>query len=116
MTGERVSKSWSSANRNKVAKRGRGNTGLTGKESRKNIQLKFYYGISLEDYNNMFNDQEGCCKICKKHQSELKSKLNVDHCHRLNLVRSLLCNQCNQALGLLKENPVTIKAMLEYVS
>lgn len=86
------------------------------KDSLKNAQLKFNYGITLQDYNQMFNDQDGCCKICKRHQSELKRKLNVDHCHQTNLVRSLLCNQCNQALGLLKENPITIKAMLEYIS
>lgn len=116
MKDERVSRSFSKLNRDKVLKRGRGITGLTGKDSRKNTQLKFYYGISLEDYNGMFEEQNGCCKICLRHQSELKNKLNVDHCHQSKTVRSLLCNQCNQALGLLKENPITIKAMLEYVS
>lgn len=86
------------------------------KDSLRNAQLKFYYGITLEDYNRMFEEQNGCCKICNRHQMEVKRRLNVDHCHETDEVRGLLCNQCNQALGLVKENPNTIKAMLEYIS
>ena len=114
MTGKgfRVANSYSALNRTEPTKRGRKNTGLTGKDARKNIQLKFYYGISLADYNQMFEDQNGCCKLCNRHQSEIKGKLNVDHCHNSKTVRALLCNQCNQALGLVKENPITIKNML----
>ena len=64
----------------------------------------------------MFNEQNGCCYICKRHQTEINHKLNVDHCHKTDKVRSLLCNQCNQALGLVREDPEVIQAMLEYVS
>lgn len=74
------------------------------------------YGLSLNDYNQMFKEQNGCCAICLKHQSELKTKLNVDHNHLTGEIRKLLCNQCNQALGLVKENKDTLKRMLEYVS
>lgn len=73
------------------------------------------YGITSKDYNELFKTQEGRCKFCRKHQSELKTKLNIDHCHKTGKVRGLLCNQCNQALGLLKENKDTIKRMLEYL-
>lgn len=64
----------------------------------------------------MFEEQAGCCKICKRHQSEFKKRLDFDHCHETGKSRGLLCNQCNQALGLMKDNKENIKAMLEYVS
>jgi hypothetical protein len=66
---------------------------------RKNAILKNVYGITLDDYNKMFEKQKGKCAICSKHQNELIRKLSVDHCHRTNKVRGLLCKNCNVALG-----------------
>jgi Recombination endonuclease VII len=74
------------------------------------------YGITSEEYNSRFESQGGSCYICQRHQTELKSKLNIDHCHRTGYLRALLCNQCNQALGLVREDPEVIQNMLEYVS
>lgn len=73
------------------------------------------YGITLDDYNKMFEEQEGRCKICKTHQSEMKKALHVDHNHQTGKVRGLLCHNCNLALGRLKEDPEIIAAALEYV-
>ena len=70
----------------------------------KNNKLKSRYGITQEDYNKMFDDQQGCCKACGKHQSELKRTLDVDHCHETNKVRGLLCNRCNLILGLCNDD------------
>jgi len=66
---------------------------------RKNVILKNVYGITLDDYNRMFNEQEGKCAICQRHQNELTRTLGVDHCHKTNKIRSLLCKNCNVALG-----------------
>jgi hypothetical protein len=79
-------------------------------------KIKYLYGITVEEYNELFQEQEGCCKICGKHQTAFKRKLDVDHCHETGKIRGLLCNRCNQALGLMKDSPENIKAMLEYVS
>jgi hypothetical protein len=64
----------------------------------------------------MFLEQEGCCMICKIHQSQCKQNLHVDHDHETGQVRGLLCQKCNHALGLFKDNPQIIQAALEYVS
>lgn len=80
------------------------------------IHMVWTHGISWEDYNEMFKEQNGCCKICGRHQSEFKVRLHIDHCHRTNRIRGLLCGPCNQALGLVRENVKTIEAMKEYVS
>jgi hypothetical protein len=66
--------------------------------------LKRRYGISIDDYNLMFDTQNGCCAICKKHQSELKKSLFVDHDHNTEKIRGLICFRCNAALGLFNDD------------
>lgn len=69
------------------------------RESRKNSFLKRKYGITIEEYNQLFSEQEGCCRICHRHQSEFKRSLAVDHSHETNKVRGLLCHHCNKGIG-----------------
>jgi len=64
----------------------------------------YNYGITLYDYNRMFDEQNGCCAICGKHQSLLERPLAVDHCHETNQIRDLLCTTCNLGIGALKDN------------
>ncbi len=70
----------------------------------KNSILK-KYGISVELYEKMFKDQSGQCAICKTlftstHKREdVNRNPCVDHCHRTNKVRALLCRKCNVSLG-----------------
>lgn len=90
--------------------------GLEFTEAQRNYKYKINYGISIDDYNSMFEEQQGCCAICKTHQIEFKKKLHVDHSHKTGQVRGLLCHNCNLAIGRLKEDPVIIASALEYVS
>lgn len=52
----------------------------------------------------------GACELC---DSELG--LGVDHNHETKQVRGILCRNCNMALGLLEEDPVRMKNMIEYL-
>lgn len=76
---------------------------------------KYLYGISLEDYNTMFKEQEGKCAGCGKHQLDLNHRLVVDHCHTSGEVRGLLCNQCNSVLGYVYDDPKTLKNLIKYL-
>jgi len=60
------------------------------------------YGIAIAVYNKMFEEQQGYCMICGKHQSELKRALSVDHNHHTGRIRGLLCGSCNTAIGSLR--------------
>jgi hypothetical protein len=67
---------------------------------------KFFarYGISLQEYEKMFEEQLGCCAICGRNQSEFKRALSVDHDHKTGKIRGLLCNGCNNRVLSVVEN------------
>jgi hypothetical protein len=77
--------------------------------------LKYHFGITPDDYNTMFEKQNGCCIICGIHQSELNSKLAVDHCHTTKKVRGLLCPFCNNGLGCFKDNINFLSKAIKYL-
>lgn len=81
----------------------------------RNSRLKYDYGITLDDYNKMFEEQQGCCKICGRHQINFKRRLAVDHNHKTTEVRGLLCNNCNQRLGYINENPFVLIKTIKYL-
>lgn len=73
---------------------------------------KYRYGLSLEEYTKLVEKQEGRCAIC--HQVPKRS-LQVDHDHRTNTIRGLLCVNCNRGLGYLMDNPDIIDAAAQYL-
>lgn len=61
------------------------------------------YGLTLEQYDSMFDVQKGTCAICGLPEKALLyglvKRLAVDHCHKTGKVRGLLCNSCNALLA-----------------
>jgi len=58
--------------------------------------------------------QATSCAICKKHESNFKKRLAVDHNHKTGKVRGLLCYRCNKfRVGRLIIE--TAKEVLEYL-
>ena len=74
----------------------------------KSMFLRRKYGIDISAYNRMLADQNGCCNICGKPESnEIKGKvvsLAVDHDHTTGAIRALLCGNCNRGLGLFNDS------------
>lgn len=70
------------------------------KESRKHREwsIKSAYGLTLEQYDQMFEEQGGVCKICGKINLDGR-RLYIDHNHKTGKVRGLLCHKCNSLLG-----------------
>jgi len=77
------------------------------------------YGISLDEYNRLLEEQNHQCAICKQSgfvmKEEHKAKLMVDHCHQSGRVRGLLCHNCNRALGLLQDSRQNLLNAVEYL-
>ena len=78
-------------------------------------QLKNKYGITKDQYNELFNKQNGCCAICGRHQSMIKKTLAVDHNHETNEIRGLLCQSCNLILGHANDNIDVLKNAIKYI-
>jgi len=77
--------------------------------------IKRYFGITPEDYELIYNNQEGCCAICKKHSSTFRIRLAVDHDHDTGEVRGLLCDRCNRGIGMLKDSPEICRQAAQYI-
>lgn len=80
--------------------------------------LKEKYGMTLDDYKFLHDEQEGKCKLCNSYKELLADRtdqLVVDHCHSSGKVRGLLCQHCNMALGLFKDSINTLTNALEYL-
>lgn len=82
----------------------------------RNDQLRKNFGITRADYDAMLAAQGGGCAICGGQQTTKgKNELSVDHCHTTGMVRGLLCNKCNQALGLSDDEPGRLRMMADYI-
>lgn len=89
-------------------------------EYNRKFDLNKAYGISIDDYNRMFAEQNGCCAICKTHITELnqrrKKHLCVDHDHHTRQVRGLLCDKCNRGIGLLQDDVKILLNAFNYLN
>ena len=86
----------------------------------RNSSLRNRYNITLPMYNEMLSKQDNRCKICNI-LPDLDSKfkqhriLHVDHDHATNIVRGLLCNNCNHMLGAAKDNSAILRSAATYI-
>jgi hypothetical protein len=89
-------------------------------EKYKSIELKSNFGITYDEYQHMLAEQNGTCAICfqpetcRTNKGKLKV-LSVDHNHTTGKVRGLLCNRCNQAIGLLLDDPLKADSAAKYL-
>ena len=79
------------------------------KKSHHKAQLKFRYNITLDEYDKLFEEQNGVCAICGKPETAINKhgtvwRLSVDHKHNTNKIRGLLCIRCNRGIGFFEDN------------
>ena len=70
--------------------------------------------IGDEKYDFLFKKQKGLCKICGK-SPKPNTRLSIDHCHKNQVIRGLLCSNCNTALGLFKDNNKNMHRAINYL-
>lgn len=79
------------------------------------------YGLTVERYQEMLAEQGGVCACCKRAETHVHKKsgklkdLAVDHDHATKKVRGLLCFNCNQGIGRLKDDPALLRAAADYL-
>lgn len=75
-------------------------------------------GITLEWLRDMLERQEGCCAICDIPISLDRGSpnpANVDHNDDTNVLRQLLCGNCNRGIGLFFHNPDFLDRAASYL-
>lgn len=74
-----------------------------------------YYRMTIEEYDTLRVKQDFRCAICRRHESEFKRRLAVDHDHETGQNRGLLCINCNPALGKFKEDVTILERAIIYL-
>jgi Recombination endonuclease VII len=90
-----------------------------GRATGRRSLLKTKYGITQEQYDDMFRAQGGVCAICKEEEIRFVrgtlANLAVDHCHKTGKIRGLLCNLCNQGIARFKDSVEFLKSAISYL-
>lgn len=77
--------------------------------------LKNRYGLTWEAYCQMIEEQDNKCYLCDQLPSDVFDKLVVDHCHKTNTVRKLLCRSCNVFLSKMEACPNYLDRVNSYL-
>lgn len=87
------------------------------RQNNRRAQFKRKYGITLDDYDAIFEAQGGRCAVCSRGPGEDGRRyLAVDHDHYTNDVRGLLCNDCNRGIGFLGDTVERLAAAHAYLA
>ncbi len=78
-------------------------------------RLKKLYNLTIEEYNFLVIQQCNLCLICGNILTK-KIRCCIDHDHITGKVRGLLCNNCNQAIGILNEDIKSLNNMIVYLN
>lgn len=88
-------------------------------QRQKSLAEKF--GMTMEDEAVMLAAQGGVCAVCGGYEkktdarSQKQHTLSIDHCHTTGKVRGILCSHCNRAIGLLGDDPATLRRAADYL-
>lgn len=77
--------------------------------------LRRRYGITLEQFEELYAKQEGKCALCERKEEEFYRKLHVDHNHVTGEIRGLLCNHCNHWLVGKHRDGDLLRKMADYI-
>lgn len=73
------------------------------------------YGITAEDYDDLYEAQDGECAICGKEFEDRYNDPHIDHDHTTLAVRGLLCGACNVGVGYFYDDPGSLRAAATYL-
>ena len=84
------------------------------KQVARKASIKRNHGLSYEDWLQLWENQDGKCAICGKFFIT-PSNAYVDHDHKTDEIRGLLCNKCNWGLGMYDDDPELLMSAIRYL-
>ena len=105
---------------NKWITKNRKNKPKLHKQRDRKLHLKYNFGMTIEEYDQLFEKQNGVCAICgqiekAKNQYGIR-RLAVDHNHLNGKIRGLVCTRCNNGLGNFKTDEYGISLLLRAIN
>lgn len=72
------------------------------------------YGVTYAELVSQYGDR---CNICGSTDSRnpTQGRLCIDHDHRTNQVRGLLCHHCNAGIGHFSDDPSLLQTAINYL-
>lgn len=83
---------------------------IRGKKLAKKYWPHLAWQQALDEWDRLYTEQNGLCAFGHR-----VDKLHVDHHHLTGAVRGLLCYNCNNGLGRLKEDIEVFQKAIEYL-
>lgn len=88
-------------------------------EHNRRAALKRKYGMTIEEYDLLVDQQGGRCAICPATEPgggpSRRGYWHVDHDHATGRIRGLLCMDCNVGLGRLGDSVEGLERALAYL-
>jgi hypothetical protein len=78
--------------------------------------LKKLFNMTMDDYNFLLENQKGCCAICDRHYTKFNKRMPLDHDHKTNKPRGILCDSCNIGLGIFNDDPIYLNKLVQYLN
>ena len=86
------------------------------REKARDDKYRWNYGLSIVKVNEMADSQGWACALCESPlQKTGYLKFVVDHDHKTNKVRGLLCKKCNLGLGFFNDSPDLFNKAIAYI-
>jgi len=80
------------------------------REYRKSTNRGIYRSMISDENLKYIKEETKECVICGS-----KEKLVVDHDHKTNKIRGMLCNHCNRGLGHFRDDPMLLEFAAQYL-
>lgn len=87
----------------------------TCKECKSHLNRLTRFGLTPADYYKLLNHQNYRCAICELELEFEKNSAVIDHCHKTDEIRGVLCRACNTAIALFQEDHRLFKKAMGYI-
>lgn len=115
---KKYNKQYNQNPKNKASNKERRKIYLSNPENKEKAKIKAIltkYRLSQEEFKKILGKSGGKCEICYVSLYGLEYKLNIDHCHKTNKVRGILCRNCNLGIGFFEENKKVLSSAIKYL-
>ncbi len=73
-------------------------------------------GVKFSEVYEVYKAHDGKCAICGETRKGNKRNLALDHYHKTNKVRGILCMRCNVALGMFDDDVDKLRNAIAYLA